>query len=83
MTRHTRDTLVVVSVALAAYFATEALVPRGSASVGPDMSDSLYFENCSEAREAGEAPIYRGEPGFRDELDRDRDGVACEPYYGR
>lgn len=83
MTRHSRDTLVAVSVAVATYFAAHALAPRSSASVGPDMSDSRYFENCSEAREAGEAPIYRSEPGYRDELDRDGDGVACEPYYGR
>ena len=83
MTRHARDTLVAASVAFATYFAANALVPRVEASAGPDMSDSLYFANCSDARAAGEAPIYRGEPGYRDELDRDGDGVACEPYYGR
>ncbi|MDX8357869.1 excalibur calcium-binding domain-containing protein [Sphingopyxis terrae] len=26
------------------------------------------------------APIYRGEPGYREGLDADADGVACEPY---
>ena len=83
MTRYTRDTLAAVSVAFATYFAAIALLPRSTASVGYDLSDSLYFGNCNEARAAGEAPIYRGEPGFRDELDRDGDGVACEPYYER
>ncbi|WP_252171709.1 excalibur calcium-binding domain-containing protein [Sphingopyxis sp. USTB-05] len=26
------------------------------------------------------APIYRGELGYREGLDADADGVACEPY---
>lgn len=37
-----------------------------------------YFKNCTQARAAGAAPIYRGEPGYRRKLDRDGDGVACE-----
>ncbi|MBX3665391.1 MAG: excalibur calcium-binding domain-containing protein [Burkholderiales bacterium] len=41
------------------------------------------FRNCSEARAAGAAPIRRGEPGYAPHLDRDGDGVACEPYRGR
>lgn len=43
----------------------------------------IYFNNCAEARAAGRAPIYRGQPGYRPALDRDNDGVACEPYRGR
>lgn len=27
-------------------------------------------------------PIYRGEPGYRVEMDGDGDGIACEPYRG-
>jgi hypothetical protein len=46
-------------------------------------SDGRYFSDCREARESGDAPIYQGEPGYRDALDRDGDGVACEPYFGR
>ncbi|MEU8794622.1 excalibur calcium-binding domain-containing protein [Streptomyces sp. NPDC048643] len=34
------------------------------------------------ARAAGAAPLHRGDPGYRSELDRDGDGVACEPYPG-
>lgn len=37
-----------------------------------------YYENCSEARAAGAAPLRRGEPGYHDALDGDNDGVACE-----
>jgi hypothetical protein len=39
-----------------------------------------YYENCDEARAAGVAPLYEGQPGYAPHLDRDGDGVACEPY---
>lgn len=38
-----------------------------------------HFANCSEARAAGRAPLRRGEPGYAPHLDRDNDGIACEP----
>lgn len=38
----------------------------------------VYFRNCSEARAAGRENIRRGQPGYRPDLDRDNDGVACE-----
>ncbi|MFJ6793889.1 excalibur calcium-binding domain-containing protein [Streptomyces sp. NPDC091268] len=34
---------------------------------------------CADARTGGAAPLDRGEPGHRPELDRDGDGVAGEP----
>ncbi len=37
-----------------------------------------YFADCAAARAAGAAPLYAGSPGYRPELDGDRDGVACE-----
>ena len=40
---------------------------------------SVYYETCADARAAGAAPLHRGEPGYRPGLDRDGDGVACEP----
>ena len=36
------------------------------------------YRNCSEARAAGAAPLYRGQPGYSARLDRDGDGIACE-----
>ena len=41
------------------------------------------FANCAEARAAGAAPVRRGDPGYGPHLDRDNDGVGCEPYRGR
>lgn len=43
----------------------------------------VYYANCTAARAAGAAPILRGQPGYRPEMDGDSDGVACEPYRGR
>ena len=39
-----------------------------------------YWARCRDAYAAGTVPIYRGEPGYRDRLDGDNDGIACEPY---
>ena len=47
------------------------------------VSREPYYSRCADARAAGAAPIYRGEPGYRGPLDADNDGVACEPYGGR
>lgn len=38
----------------------------------------VYYPNCTAAREAGAAPVYRGEPGYGAHLDRDGDGAGCE-----
>jgi len=42
-----------------------------------------YYRNCDAARAAGVAPLYYGEPGYREGMDGDGDGIACEPYRGR
>ncbi|GAA4761954.1 excalibur calcium-binding domain-containing protein [Novosphingobium ginsenosidimutans] len=41
-----------------------------------------YWENCAAARRAGVSSINASEPGYRDDMDGDGDGVACEPYNG-
>ncbi|WP_424858000.1 excalibur calcium-binding domain-containing protein [Streptomyces sp. SAI-170] len=38
----------------------------------------VYYKNCDAVRAAGKAPIYRGQPGYRSDLDRDGDGKACD-----
>jgi micrococcal nuclease len=37
-----------------------------------------YYASCKEAKQAGATPLKRGDPGYRDELDNDGDGIACE-----
>lgn len=41
-----------------------------------------YFANCRAAHAAGAYSIRRDEPGYREPLDADGDGLACEPYVG-
>ncbi|PZU67646.1 MAG: calcium-binding protein [Sphingobium sp.] len=41
---------------------------------------SWSYRNCREARAAGAAPIYRGQPGYGAHMDGDDDGIACESY---
>lgn len=70
--------------------AQDAQAKRGS-SVGSSSSASdskankptRHFRNCAEARAAGVAPVRRGDPGYSPHLDRDGDGIACEPYRKR
>jgi hypothetical protein len=63
---------------------TKAKVVTGSSTTSPKPKpstpppSSVYYANCTEAKAAGAAPIFRGEPGYRSALDRDNDGVACE-----
>lgn len=42
------------------------------------QSQTVYFKNCTEARAAGAAPVYQGQPGYAKHLDRDGDGVGCD-----
>ncbi len=37
------------------------------------------YRSCDDARRAGALPLFEGEPGYARDLDRDRDGEACEP----
>ncbi|MFJ1788879.1 excalibur calcium-binding domain-containing protein [Streptomyces anulatus] len=54
--------------------------PAGSASKPPKDPAPAYYENCDAARDAGAAPVEEGDPGYAPHLDRDGDGVGCEPW---
>ena len=61
----------------------EATTQAGGGAAAPapaeePKQESTYFPNCKKAKESGAAPLHRGDPGYREELDRDGDGVACE-----
>ncbi|HYN71114.1 MAG TPA: DUF1524 domain-containing protein [Nakamurella sp.] len=55
--------------------ATTAAQPPAAPPASPA---DPYFKNCAAARAAGAAPLYRGRPGYREQMDGDRDGIACE-----
>ena len=44
------------------------------------IEQSVSYSGCNEARAAGKAPIYAGQPGYRAEMDGDGDDIACEPH---
>lgn len=57
---------------------TQTLVIKQKVAVKKKPVKSAYYKNCTEARNAGAAPVYRGDPGYGRHLDRDGDGVGCE-----
>jgi hypothetical protein len=88
---HARFATQVGAAAVLAFFTvfySDQLVPaaQGVASLSSNVSDSArslrYYARCDDARAAGVAPINVGEPGYREQLDADGDGIACEPYRG-
>ncbi|RXD04050.1 excalibur calcium-binding domain-containing protein [Sphingomonas sp. UV9] len=44
------------------------------------LESSVVYSGCREVRAAGAAPLYRGSPGYRADMDGDGDGIACEDY---
>ena len=58
--------------------AAEEPEPVADEPAPPAPAPARPFTSCAQAREAGAAPLYRGDPGYSPRLDRDKDGVACE-----
>ncbi|NKY53053.1 excalibur calcium-binding domain-containing protein [Nocardia vermiculata] len=55
----------------------DAIGATGSAGLAQTGSAGGTFKNCDEARAAGAAPLFRGEPGYSPHLDPDGTGMAC------
>ena len=51
---------------------------KDSKSDAPAKKSKVHYKNCEEVKEAGAAPLYKGDPGYSSKLDRDGDGIACE-----
>lgn len=80
------DLVWLGSIGVGAYFVTLQVVPLGRVMLqSPEeraaIERSVTYSGCNEVRAAGKAPIYAGQPGYRDTMDGDGDGIACEPYY--
>jgi outer membrane biosynthesis protein TonB len=52
--------------------------PAPAPAPAPKPAPAATYANCSAAKAAGAAPLYRGQPGYSSKLDRDGDGIACE-----
>lgn len=61
----------------------DARAPESPATPAPAPADANpdVFPSCDAVRAAGRAPLLRGDPAYaaNPRLDRDKDGVACEP----
>ena len=80
--RRARKAVSIPAAAAVTFVAAYLLTPpSGSAprAAAPPIPSATYYPNCDAARAAGAAPILAGQPGYREPLDRDRDGIACEP----
>lgn len=53
-----------------------------SAEEARTIEQSAYYSGCNEVRALGKAPLHAGQPGYREGMDGDGDGVACEPHRG-
>jgi Excalibur calcium-binding domain len=51
-----------------------------SASERAKIERSVTYSGCREVRRLGKAPLYAGQPGYRETMDGDGDGIACENY---
>ncbi|MFC8177282.1 excalibur calcium-binding domain-containing protein [Rhodococcus sp. NPDC057297] len=59
-------------------FVQPAPAPRVAPQAAPRPQSTFQYKNCTEARDAGAAPVYRDEYGYGPHLDRDNDGIGCE-----
>ena len=80
-----RDSLLKTAAPLAGltFLAVYNMPPITEAEVEARQAveQSVHYNGCDEVREAGLAPLYRGDPGYGEHMDGDGDGIACEPYY--
>ncbi|MEU4178374.1 excalibur calcium-binding domain-containing protein [Streptomyces sp. NPDC026589] len=73
----------VVRITVTAAAPETTPTPASNASdSAPEATDPApaYYKNCDAARDAGAAPVEEGDPGYAPHLDRDGDGVGCEPW---
>lgn len=71
---------LVAIVAFAIVLAVVWVLSSSSWPVTTTLRHIASAPNCEFARLVGLAPAGRGEPGYWKHHDRDRDGVACEPW---
>ncbi|WP_240416509.1 thermonuclease family protein [Paenibacillus periandrae] len=41
-------------------------------------ASNVHYNNCTEVKKAGKAPLHKNDPGYSSKLDRDGDGLACD-----
>lgn len=51
----------------------------GGVVISPSALASRPYKNCTEAHQDGRYNIPQDDPAYSSKLDRDGDGLACEP----
>lgn len=64
------------AAAVTSTVSSSSTVPTSTSSAAVPV---VLYASCDEARDAGVAPLRKGDRGYTPELDRDGDGIACEP----
>ncbi|TVS85777.1 excalibur calcium-binding domain-containing protein [Mycobacterium helveticum] len=64
---------------VSAVVAVAAIAGIGVPGAPAAQADPPY-RNCSQAHADGRYNIPQGDPAYTQKLDRDNDGLACEPY---
>ena len=54
-------------------------MPAPQQSPSPASGAQFYFSSCDQAHSIGKTVLRTVEEGYRPELDRNRNGIACEP----
>jgi hypothetical protein len=77
------DAVIVFVLVLVAALLTG--VPRETVTdavsqLAPKVAVDQRFSSCADARAAGRQNIPSWDPSYRARMDRDGDGLACEPY---
>lgn len=54
--------------------------PDPSSRAGLNSDGAVYYRNCRDALQDGRVNILHGDGAYREALDADGDGEACEPY---
>ena len=84
--RNDRFGLIVIAVSTVVFAATLWIITPNAP--GRTQAESLlrqstadqHYASCADARRDGRRNIPRWDPSYRPHMDRDRDGLACEPY---
>jgi hypothetical protein len=86
--RSYRFTILVVLAAVGSFAVTMGVMtlqPWSALSSSPwtaamHAKHLAAYADCAAVRAVGLASAYRGQPGYWPQHDRDKDGIACEPY---
>lgn len=67
---------MAIAIVFVSVFAACSELPDWPERIGVPAKPA--YRNCAAARAAGDTPVYRGQPGYGEHLDRDADGIGCE-----